>query len=66
MITFIDKVTGKPCNAGEEVLISDERIAEIKAVNVNMVLVMGEVEAEPVAEPIEEMEAEPKTKGKKK
>ena len=44
LISFSDKVTGKDYNANDIIEVSDERLAEIKAVNVNMVLVLGEVE----------------------
>lgn len=50
LVPFTDKVTGEVYNADAEILLSDERIAEIKAVNVNMIEVVGEVE-EAAAEP---------------
>ena len=47
LIPFTDRVTGKDHNADDIIEVSDERLAEIKAVNVNMVLVMGDVEPKP-------------------
>lgn len=44
LIPFTDKVTGKDHEADDIIEVSDERLAEIKTVNVNMVLVIGEVE----------------------
>ncbi len=47
LIPFTDKVTGKDLAADDVIEVSEERLAEIKAVNVNMVLVLGEVEKKP-------------------
>ncbi len=44
LIPFTDKVTGKDHTADDVTEVSDERLAEIKAVNINMVFVLGEVE----------------------
>ena len=44
IIPFTDKETGKPYKMDSEIILSDKRLAEIKAVNVNMVLVLGEAE----------------------
>ena len=44
LIPFLDKVTGKDHNADDIIEVSEERLAEIKAVNVNMVLVLGDAE----------------------
>ena len=44
LIPFTDKVTGKDHKANDIIEVSDQRLAEIKAVNVNMVLVIGNVE----------------------
>lgn len=44
LIPFLDKVTGKDHNADDIIEVSDTRLAEIKAVNVNMVLVLGDAE----------------------
>lgn len=52
LIPFLDKATGEFRKADDIIEVSEERLAEIKAVNVNMVLVLGEVE-------------EPKPKAKK-
>lgn len=43
LIPFIDKITGEYRAAGDIIEVSEERLAEIKAVSVNMVLVLGEV-----------------------
>ena len=52
LIPFTDKVTGEVYGENAEILLSDERIAEIKAVNVNMIEVIGEAEGEaPVKKP---------------
>lgn len=45
LIPFTDRKTGKLQKAGKKLNLSDERIAEIKAVNVNMIEVLGEVTA---------------------
>lgn len=47
LIPFTDKIAGKDRNADDIIEVSDERLAEIKAVNVNMVLVIGDVEPKP-------------------
>jgi hypothetical protein len=47
LIPFTDKVTGKDHNADDIIEVSEERLAEIKSVNVNMVLVLGEAEEKP-------------------
>ena len=62
LIPFLDKVTSESRKADDIIEVSEERLAEIRAINVNMVLVLGEVEEEPIEEPIEE---EPKPKAKK-
>lgn len=49
LIPFIDKVTGKKHGVDDIIEISDERLTEIKAVNVNMVLLLDEVEEDPKA-----------------
>lgn len=51
IIPFIDKVTGEFHKENDEVLLSDERIAEIKTVNTNMVYVIGEAPEVPEVEP---------------
>lgn len=43
LIPFTDKITGKHYAADDIIEVSEERLAEIKAVSVNMVLVLGEV-----------------------
>ena len=47
LIPFTDRVTGKDHTTDDVIEVSDERLAEIKAVNVNMVLVIGNVEPKP-------------------
>ena len=47
LIPFIDKVTGKLCNVDDIIEVSNERLAEIRAVSINMVLVLGEAEEKP-------------------
>lgn len=49
LVPFIDKVTGELHNADDIIEVSEERLAEIKAVNVNLVLVIGEAEGKPKA-----------------
>ena len=51
LVPFTDKVTGENYVCGVEAVMSDERIAEIRAVNVNMVEVIGEVAEEPAKKP---------------
>lgn len=43
LIPFTDKVTGDVHKVNDEIELSDERIADIKAVNVNMLEIIGEV-----------------------
>lgn len=43
LIPFTDKVTGVVHKVNDEIELSDERIADIKAVNVNMLEIIGEV-----------------------
>jgi hypothetical protein len=47
LIPFIDKETSNVRVKGEIFEVSEERLAEIKSVNVNMVLVIGDVDAKP-------------------
>ena len=42
LIPFKDKVTGAKYEEGDEIRLSDERIAEIRTVSINMVLVIRE------------------------
>ena len=46
-IPFIDKVTGKSYEAGKEIVLTDDRVAEVKAFNVNLISVLGEAEEKP-------------------
>lgn len=62
IIPFTDKVTGEPYKENDEILLSDERIAEVRTVNPNLVYVIGEApeEEEVPEEPVEPIEpAEP-------
>lgn len=55
LIPFTDRVTGEIHNENDVIQLSDERIAEIRIVNTNMVLVMGEsakTAKEEAAEPV--------------
>jgi len=51
LVPFTDAVIGDIYKKDSEIELSDERIAEIKAVNVNMIEVIGEVEEEPAKKP---------------
>ena len=64
---FRDVYTGEIHRAGNKEEMTDERIAEIKAVNPEFVSVIGLVPETPVEEPIEEPieTPAPKTKAKK-
>ena len=44
LIPFIDKETSNVYVKGDEIEVSDKRLAEITSVNINMVLVIGDVE----------------------
>ena len=68
LIPFHNKDTKVDQVPGDVINVSEERLEEIRAINVNMVLVLGDVEEvpteelkeEPVEEPIEEvLEEEP-------
>jgi len=62
LIPFHLKASNTDCVPGDEIEVSDEQLANIRAVNVNMVLVLGEiVEEEHVAEAVK-----PKAKKSKK
>ena len=58
IIPFTDKYTGEPYKENDEIPLSDERIAEIRTVNPNMVYVIGETpeEEEVPEEPVEPIE----------
>lgn len=43
LVPFTDAVIGDIYKVNDEIELSDERIAEIKSVNVNMIEVIGEV-----------------------
>lgn len=44
LIPFTDKVTGEVYVGNAEIALSDERFAEVRAFNVNMIEVIGEAE----------------------
>lgn len=44
LIPFTDKVTGEKRKVDDIIDMTEERIAEVKAVSVNMILVVGEAE----------------------
>ena len=49
-IPFTDKVTGKDYRTNEEITMTEERIAEVQTVGVNLISVLGDVEASEVQE----------------
>lgn len=57
LIPFTDALTGKVHVPNEEAEFTEERIADIKKVNANMVLVLGDAK-KPVAEVKTEAKAE--------
>ena len=61
LIPFNDKVTGKPYEVNDEIELTDERIAEVRTVNANMVLVLGDAK-KPKAEATEPKPKKPRTK----
>lgn len=42
-VPFTDKVTGEAYKAGAEIMLTDERVAEVKAFDVNLISVIGDV-----------------------
>lgn len=65
-IPFHRKETDEDCKPGDEIVVSEEELARIRAVNVNMVAVLGEAE-EPEGEGEEpEGDVAEKTKRKSK
>lgn len=61
LIPFTDKVTGELRNIDDEIEMTDERIAEVRAVGVNMISVLGDV-----GEVTKEVEPTPKKKTTRK
>ena len=41
-VPFTDKVTGEAYKAGSEIVLTDERVAEVKAFDVNLISVLGD------------------------
>ena len=54
---FIDKVTGEQYEANAEITMTEERIAEVRSVGVNIISVLGDAEA---AEPKKPRARKPK------
>ena len=44
LVPFTDRVTKELRKANDEIEMTEERIAEVRAVSVNMILVLGEAE----------------------
>ena len=42
-VPFKDKVTGEDYKAGTEIVLTEERAAEVRAFDVNLISVIGEV-----------------------
>lgn len=61
LIPFNDKVTGKAYKVNDEIELTDERIAEVRKVNTNMVLVLGDAK-KPQAEATEPKPKKPRAK----
>ena len=59
LIPFHNKDTKVDQVPGDVIDVSEERLAEIRAINVNMVLVLGDVEEVPTEELKEELKEEP-------
>lgn len=71
-VDFIDAYTGEMHKTGSKVEMTEDRIAEVKAVNPEFVSVIGTVAepaqtatVEPVVEPVAEPDAKPKKATKK-
>jgi hypothetical protein len=66
-IPFHRRETDEDCKPGDEFVASEEELARIRAVNVNMVAVLGDVEEpETEATVAEEEGEEPETEAAKK
>ena len=63
LVPFTDRVSGKPYKKDDEIDLTEERIAEVKAVSVNMILVLGDSETQ---KEVSEEEPKKKTTRKKK
>ena len=48
-VPFIDRVTGEKYEANTEITMTEERIAEVRSVGINMVSVLGEAEGQEAA-----------------
>jgi hypothetical protein len=67
LVPFHSKATGKDQVPNDIIEVTDEQLAAIRAVNVNMVLVLGEVEEKADKKPKEKAEkADKKPKAKTK
>ena len=58
LIPFKDGATGTVLEAGKEVELADETIAKAKAININMLLVLGEAEEKAPKKPRAKKETE--------
>lgn len=54
LVPFNDKVTGKTYKVNDEIELSEDRIAEVKAVNTNMLLVIGDAPKKKATKKVEE------------
>lgn len=64
LVPFHSKATGKYQVPGDIIEVTDEQLAAIREVSVNMVLVLGEAEAKDEKKPKEKAKAEKKPKAK--
>jgi len=55
---FTDKVTGEQYEANAEITLTEERIAEVRSVGINMISVLGEAEAAEPKKPRAKKKAE--------
>ena len=64
LVPFNCKATGKKQVPDDIIEVTDEQLAAIREVNVNMVLVLGEAEEKAEKKPKEKAEKKPKAKTK--
>lgn len=64
LMPFHSKATGKNQVPGDIIKVTDEQLAAIREVNVNMVLVLGEAEEKGEKKPKEKAKGEKKPKAK--
>ena len=65
LIPFHSKATGKDQIPDDIIEVTDEQLAAIKAVNVNMVLMLGEVEDDSTKDDSTKKQPKPKAKKQK-